>query len=116
MGYFSAGQVVFLPFPFSDLSRRKLRPVLILAGAGRQDWIVCEITINPFSDDYAIALTQDAFSSGGLKRVSYVRPNKLFTADESLIASSAGTLTQAAFGLFRNAVMAIFLNDPVVTE
>lgn len=47
MGAFAAGQVVLLPFPFSDLTRSKLRPALLLADAGRDDWIACQITSNP---------------------------------------------------------------------
>lgn len=34
MGALAAGQVVVLPFPFSDLSQKKLRPALLLATAG----------------------------------------------------------------------------------
>ncbi|WP_242476805.1 hypothetical protein [Halochromatium glycolicum] len=41
MGAIAAGQVVILPFPFSDLTERKYRPALVLAVAGRGDWIVC---------------------------------------------------------------------------
>jgi mRNA interferase MazF len=37
MGAFAAGQVVLLPFPFSDLTRSKLRPALLLADAGRDE-------------------------------------------------------------------------------
>jgi len=37
----SAGSVVLVPFPFSDRSRSKLRPALVLADAGRGDWILC---------------------------------------------------------------------------
>ena len=33
MGTLKAGQVVVLPFPFSDLSQQKLRPALLLADA-----------------------------------------------------------------------------------
>jgi len=47
MGPFAAGQVVLLPFPFSDLSRSKFRPALLLADAGRGDWIACQITRKP---------------------------------------------------------------------
>jgi hypothetical protein len=52
MGTLAAGQVVVLPFPFSDLSRKKLRPALLLADAGRGDWIACQIT----SDLAAVAM------------------------------------------------------------
>ena len=116
MGPFSVGQVVFLPFPFSDLSRRKLRPVLLLANAGRKDWIVCQITSNPFADRYSVVLTQDAFLSGGLKRVSYARPNKLFMANESLIASNVGSLKVVTLEVLRDAVIAILRNAPTFSQ
>ena len=39
MGAFTVGSVVLVPFPFSDLSGSKKRPALILADAGRGDWV-----------------------------------------------------------------------------
>jgi mRNA interferase MazF len=76
MGAFASRQVVLLSFPFSDLSAQKLRPALILANAGRGDWVLCQITSNPYADSRAVALTASDFASGGLRRVSYARPNK----------------------------------------
>jgi mRNA interferase MazF len=37
MGTFTAGQVVIVHFPFSDLTAFKLRPAVVLAEAGRGD-------------------------------------------------------------------------------
>jgi hypothetical protein len=51
MGAFAAGQVVVLPFPFSDLTRNKFRPALLLAEVGRGDWIACQITSNAFAEE-----------------------------------------------------------------
>jgi len=51
MGAFAAGQVVVLPFPFSDLTRNKFRPALLLADARRGDWIACQITSNAFAGE-----------------------------------------------------------------
>lgn len=76
MGTFAAGQVVVQPFPFSDLSRKKLRPALLLADAGRCDGIACQITSNPYADARAITLAESEFIEGGLQRVSYLRPGK----------------------------------------
>lgn len=110
MGTFTAGQVVVLPFPFSDLSRKKLRPALLLADAGRGDWIACQITSNPYADPHAIALAESDFVEGGLQRVSYLRPGKLFTCHESLPVSTAGRLNEAALQQARTAVVQMIQN------
>jgi mRNA interferase MazF len=81
-----------VPFPFSDLSIAKLRPAIVLADAGRGDWIVCQVTSKPYSDPAAIMLSDTAFAAGSLRVVSYARPGKLFTANSSLMISQVGTL------------------------
>lgn len=93
MGAFASRQVVLLPFPFSDLSASKLRPALVLADAGKGDWVLCQITSNPYADLLAVTLDDADFAEGGLRRISYVRPGKLFTANESLIRQAVGTLS-----------------------
>ena len=80
----SAGSVILVPFPFSDLSQSKLRPAVVLADAGRGDWILCQITSKSYSDPQAIELTNASFAKGSLHVVSYARPGKLFTANRNL--------------------------------
>ena len=70
MGTFATRQVVLLPFPFSDLTANKLRPALVLAQAGKGDWVLCQITSNAYADPDAITLAEADFSGGGLQRVS----------------------------------------------
>jgi len=107
MGTFATGQIVVVPFPFSDLSAQKFRPALILADAGRGDWILCQITSNPFADQQAIELNEMAFAQGSLQRISYARPSKLFTANDSLFSAQAGTLHSVYFQQVRAAVIAL---------
>ena len=95
MGSFASRQVILLPFPFSDLSASKLRPALILADAGKGDWLLCQITSNPYADSLAVELNNADFAEGSLQRVSYARPGKLFTAHETLFQRVAGILTPA---------------------
>lgn len=75
----AAGAVVLVRFPFSDLSQAKLRPTVVLANAGRGDWILCQVTSNPYSDARAITLVDASFATGSLRVTSYARPGKLFT-------------------------------------
>ena len=105
MGTFSAGQIVFLPFPYSDLTQRKLRPVL--APASLEDWIACQITSNPYADPRAVQLEQSDFAAGSLQRISYLRPTKLFTAHESLSVHTVGTLHASSLAKAREAVVAV---------
>ena len=105
MGLFTAGQVVVVRFPFSDLTGSKLRPAIVLAEAGRGDWILCQITSNSYGDARAIGLDRADFASGALRTASYARPGKLFTAHTSLMAGKVGELQLAKFGAVRDAVV-----------
>jgi mRNA interferase MazF len=60
----SVGTVVLVRFPFSDLSRSKLRPAIILADTGRNDWILCQVTSQPYTDSLAVEVTNADLSSG----------------------------------------------------
>jgi mRNA interferase MazF len=90
------GGVVLVPFPFSDLSQSKLRPAVVLAVAGRGDYVLCQLTSNPYGDRLAVELNQADFASGTLQLTSYARPGKLFTASEQLIQRQVGVLVAAA--------------------
>lgn len=103
-----AGDVVVLPFPFSDLSESKVRPAVVLARANKSDWILCQITSNPYGDAQAIVITQTDFKSGMLRLQSYARPSKLFTANEGLIISIEGTLKLEKLKEIREAIFNIF--------
>lgn len=81
----SVGDIVFVHFPFSDLSKSKLRPALVLADAGKGDLILCQITSQSYTDTTAIVLQSDSFETGHLIKISYIRPAKLFTANISII-------------------------------
>ena len=86
------GAIVLIRFPFSDLSQVKLRPAVALAHAGRGDWILCQITSNPYGDPSAIAITDADLDVGALRVDSFARPGKLFTASNSLIVAHVGQL------------------------
>ena len=107
MGTPSVGSVVLVPFPFSDLSDSKKRPAVVVASAGRGDWILCQITSNSYSDPNSVSLGSQEFNSGGLQIQSFVRPAKLFTANQSLFISEAGILTEIALGAIRHKIITI---------
>lgn len=90
--------IVIVPFPFSDLSGAKLRPAVVLADAGRGDWILCQITSNPYSDPNAIRITSKELQKGELtSSVSFARPIKLFTANETVMDKRVAVLKSETF-------------------
>ena len=107
----SIGGVVMVRFPFSDLSDSKLRPALVLADAGRGDWILCQLTSNAYSDALATRVEDEDFKRGSLHRTSYVRPGKLFTASGTLMEKEVGVLQDAVFRKIMGAVIRMFQNS-----
>jgi len=93
MDKFVKGDVVVIPFPFSDLSSSKRRPALVVAIASPDDIILAQITSRNFRDNYSIELADEDFVSDGLSLDSNIRPNKLFTAEISIIAYKAGCVS-----------------------
>lgn len=77
MEEFVKGDIVILPFPFSDLSKSKKRPALVVANLKGDDIILCQITSQTKVDDYSIVLTDGDFKKGSLNLTSLIRPNRL---------------------------------------
>ena len=92
MGLYSVGEIVFLSFPFSDLTNSKLRPAIILADVGKNDFVLCQITSKSYADTRAVEINAADFAKGSLPMTSYARPTKLFTANESLFVKQVGEL------------------------
>lgn len=103
----AAGAVILVPLPFSDLSQAKLRPAVVLAEVGRGDWLLCQVTSNPYGDPHAILLEEASFAVGTLRVVSYARPGKLFTAHSSLMVAQAGTMHARPLQHIIEAIMAL---------
>ncbi|MBS3164971.1 type II toxin-antitoxin system PemK/MazF family toxin, partial [Candidatus Woesearchaeota archaeon] len=102
------GDVVVVPFPFSDLMRSTRRPALVVASLSGDDLILCQITSQARMDRYAIPLLDRDFQSGSLRVRSVIRPNRLFTADRSLILYRAGTLRKRKMQEVQESLVSIF--------
>lgn len=95
MGKYVKGDVVLVPFPYSDLSGAKKRPVLVLADLSRDDAIVCQITTQIVNDGYSVEIKNSDLVAGKLLKASYVRPNRLFTVDTNIVENKIGAISPA---------------------
>ena len=91
---YKQGEVVLVPFPFTNLSAVKQRPVLILSkDTSGDDVITCGITSNMSEKDNSITITQKNFSSGKLPKTSLIKVDKLFTLEKRIIKKTFGQIT-----------------------
>lgn len=90
MAKFVKGEVVVIPFPFSDLSGSKRRPALVLADLPGDDLLLCQITSQSSKDVHAVPLQATDFINGSLPVNSFIRPTRLFTADKNIVIRRAG--------------------------
>ncbi|MFO7996357.1 MAG: type II toxin-antitoxin system PemK/MazF family toxin [Dehalococcoidia bacterium] len=98
MARFVKGDVVVVPFPFSDLTRARRRPALVLAELEGDDLILCQITSRQIGDRYAISVEESDFASGTLRHKSNIRPNRIFTADRHIVLYHVGHLKPDKIG------------------
>jgi len=88
------GDVVVVPFPFSDLTQAKRRPALVITTLEGDDVVLCQITSKIVQDVYSLPLDESDFEAGSLKQPSNIRPNRIFTADSHVILYRVGNLKQ----------------------
>jgi len=82
-------EIVLVPFPYSDLSATKKRPVIIVSNSDynlkHEDIVVCVITSNQYKDDFSVDLENEDLEIGILPETSVVKVHKLFTIHKSKI-------------------------------
>jgi len=84
------GDIVLVPFPYTDLSGNKLRPALILC-ASSHDISVCFITTQfQWKDNFDFEIIPS--KENGLKKSSIVRISKFATITKELVVGRLGTL------------------------
>jgi mRNA interferase MazF len=89
--------IVQIPFPFSDLTNQKRRPVLLITSPDTfGDFLAAAVTSQPGHDD-AIPLKDDDIADGRLPKISWVRATKLFSLNSNSVVVALGTLKPEAF-------------------
>jgi len=100
------GDIILIPFPFTDLSGLKNRPALILI-EGQNDITVSFITSQiKWKEEFDIKVSPSA--ENGLKRTSLIRLNKLATIDKELVIGKLGALSTKILSEVDNSLVKIF--------
>ena len=105
MERFVKGDVVVIPFPYSDLSDSKKRPALVLYDSGDRDILLCQITSKVGKIDSRVSLDKSDFKVGLLPLSSFIRPNRLFSAQRSIVLRKLWTVSNDKYQEVRNYIV-----------
>jgi len=98
---FSQGDVVLVPFPFTDLSATKQRPALVLSPERlnkiRRDLVLAAITsqVPAVLDEDEILLSTSELGAAGLPKPSIIKLGKIFTIHQGLIRKKLANIGEA---------------------
>lgn len=83
---YKQGDIILLPYPYTDLSNTKQRPAVIVSNdsANKHHFIVAKIT-SVIRDDKFLFSIEHTDIDRELKYVSEVRINELFTVSPSIV-------------------------------
>ena len=95
------GDIVVVPFPFSDLSSIKQRPVLVLSksldNANSEDVITCGITSNIKNSKYSVLIENKNLIEGSIPKPSRIKLDKLFTISQDIIKKKVARINKETF-------------------
>jgi mRNA interferase MazF len=91
---FERGDLLLVPYPFSDLSATKRRPVLALTGPDAYgDFIALPVTSRP-QVEHGMPLATADLIQGSLPTTSFIRTDRIVTLNASLVVKSFRRVSQ----------------------
>jgi len=90
------GDIYLMAVPYSDLSGRKTRPVLVVSkddfNNGLEDVIICGITSNSNQERDCISITNKDTKEGCLDYKSMIKVENIFKVDKVLLLRKIGCI------------------------
>jgi mRNA interferase MazF len=117
---FRRGEVVLIPFPYTDLSAAKTRPAVVVSSsiyhAVRPELLLAYVSSQLSQADSTIDYVVTDWKSAGLLKPSFVRP-KVAAVEANLVVYRAGELTNRdLLGVDRCLRRAMALLDTVLND
>ena len=99
------GDILLIPIPFTDLSSRKRRPVIVISNdqynRKTNDIVVVAMTSNPQVTDYSLSITSSDLVEGALNRPGKIRVDKIYTLSQAIVARTFGQVDDKTLSRIR---------------
>ena len=99
------GDLILIPFPFTDLSGKKLRPALVLYESN-SDVTLCFVTTQLQWQEPTDLIVQPD-SENGIKKISLIRLSKIATVDRKLAIGKIGRLNSSLIAELNQKLMVL---------
>lgn len=90
--------LLLVPFPFSDQSGRKARPVIVISNnefnRDSDDIIVVGVTSNILKDEYTLNLTNNNLDEGKLSTTCCIKIENVLKLDKEMIIKKIGRINK----------------------
>ncbi len=100
-----AGQIVLLPFPYTNLKTGKRRPALVLTGRDYNDEsldvVLAYVTSQRQTGPWSIMITDQDVATGKLVKESWIRVDRLATVEQRLIQAVVAQVRPNVLGQVR---------------
>ncbi len=97
------GDIVLVPFPFTDLSSDKARPALVIANF-LDDMTVLYITKSIKNQTYSVSI--EPIIENGLKYKSNILTSKIATIEKKMVLGQVGVLNQIELNKVKSSLKA----------
>src|SRR5699024_6565581 len=103
---YKQGEIVLIPVPFSDLTNKKQRPVLVISknryNKMTEDIIVVAITSQLKKLDYSVVIESRDLIEGELKVTSEIRADKIYTLSKDIVRKRFGKVNTEVLAVVRS--------------
>ncbi len=98
---FEQGDILMVPFPFSDLTEIKQRPVLVISknnyNLKNEDIITCGITSNLRDSSHSVIIGEEELLSGKIPSKSRIKVDKIFTLEQGIVRKKLAKINKNTF-------------------
>lgn len=113
------GDILLIPVPFTDLSSKKKRPVVVISNnqynQSSKDILVAAITSNPIQVNYSIQVRSFDLIEGKLKRPSKIRVDKIYSLSQGIAIRKFGKISTEKLNQIKDSLFELITekNDQV---
>ena len=109
---FEQGEMLLVPFPFTNLKTVKQRPVLILskteANRSSADFVCCGITSSVQNTDHSVLIDNKNLEYGYLPKPSRIKVSVIFTLEKSSVIKGIGKIKEETFNKVKDEILKLF--------